>query len=123
MGGEAIGGDEVATAEGGVIACSLAQGLLVDGDIRLLALDDNKRLSIRAYSDDIGTLRHAVNIHGVLLDNLLGKEATLATQILHNVSAYPLLGGEHKPASAPAVEDLGAAISASACPEPYGRKM
>ena len=114
VGSEAVGDDYIAAAERGVIARGLAQRLMADGDVRLLTLDNNKRLSIRAYGYNIGALSHAINIDSILLNNLLGNKAAGTLKILHDMSAHPLLGCEHQPATTSTVEDLGTAIRRAA---------
>lgn len=112
---EAIGDGYIATAEDGVVAHHLSQCLLTEPYAWLLTLDDKQRLSICRQHHDVGTLRHTIYIYRILLDYLFGLVAALRGKVGHHVAAHPLLGGEHKPSLAHAIEDLGATSLATPC--------
>ena len=123
VGRKAVGYHHIAALQYGVVAHDLRQNFVVCLDVRLFALHDDVGLSRAVHSDDVGALCHAVNLHGVLLDNLLGLDVARGKHILHNMTAHPLLGREHEPLATHAVEDLGAAALTAAGAKVYGREV
>ena len=115
VGGKTICQHQILAPEYGVVACCLMQCCVVDGHARLFALYDDQGLMVGAYANYIGTLSQTVYRHGVLLDNLLGEKSAMTPHVLHDVATYPLLGGEHKPATSGSVEYLGATIGRASC--------
>jgi hypothetical protein len=101
--------------ENGVVAYHLSQYLGVNLDVGLLALYYDAGLCVVVYGHDVGTLCHAVNLYGVLLDNLLWLEVAVCKHKLHDMATHPLFGCEYKPLTSHSVEDLGAAALSAAC--------
>ena len=94
-GGDAVCEDNISATEYRVVAYCLVEHTPIDTNIWLLALHNDHRLGIAAYGNYIGALRHAIDIYGVLLDNLLGLKTTLQEHILNHMAAYPLLRRKH----------------------------
>lgn len=114
---QAVSYNDIATAKNRIIAHHLTHNLVVQFHRGLLALHNNTGRRIAAKSNNICTLRLAINIYGILLDNLLELKATRREHILYYMATHPLFGRKYKPTTTHCIEDLGASIFRASSPK------
>ena len=72
-----VGEDNVASSNDGVVAHNLTKYRLVNLDVWLFALHNHKRLCVALYDHNVGTLCHAVDVYGILGNDLLWKDSAV----------------------------------------------
>ena len=107
---KAIGDDHIACANHRIVAQSLTQHLVIERNIRSLALDQDVRLGTLVYHYNIGSLTQTIDIDGILLRDTQGGDALRCNQPPHSVTTHPLLGSEYKPLLAQRIPDEFAAL-------------
>ena len=120
MGDNAVSNHYISATKNGVVADRLCQYVVVYFDVRLFAFHDDVGRAVVVECHYVGTLRHGVDVYGVLLGYLLRLKTTLRTHILHHMAAYPLLGSKHKPSASNLVEYLGTTSCSASRAKVYG---
>lgn len=113
---------DIARPKHRIVTHDLRKDLLIDRHIGSLAFGDKQRTGTAVHNHDIGTLRLAVERHGIFGHDTSGLRPAVRHEVGHEVLPHPLLGRQHEVLPAQRVPDFDLrALPPGA--QPNGRKI